>query len=514
MFSIVGSIPAILVRNHVYLLRDRWDDWGKFCTQFSVHAVDATGEIHSLGSVKIGEIGLKPRNASAPQEQGFRSPTLHEEFEKLDESHFSLGQGENYYETLNGLNDDFKFSILSGLRDCALDVSIFEKHAQDEVMTESLLRGVQERNVRNRYHRLALGNAALTKFEFKFDFPKSDNAESAPSLSFKVAPDTEPPTNVHVLIGRNGVGKTRCIQNLLRTVLNGKNPDSQWGELTRLGSNADEWSFAGVVSVSFSVFDDFDLPAVQDSGIRTAQIGLRYKAEIDGKESIQVKTPDMLAQDFVESLEQCRSGPRAKRWRQALATLEADPLFKESNASELIHLEESEWKAAATRLFRRLSSGHAIVLLTMTRLVELVDERTLVILDEPEGHLHPPLLSALVRAVADLLGKRNGVALVATHSPVVLQEVPQTCVWKLRRSGVVSRTERPTIETFGENVGILTNEVFGLEVTRSGFHELLVNAVRSNSTYEDVLEHFSNQLGSEARSIVRGLIAVRDTASN
>ena len=129
------------------------------------------------------------------------------------------------------------------------------------------------------------------------------------------------------------------------------------------------------------------------------------------------------------------------------------------------------------------------------------------ILDEPEGHLHPPLLAAFIRAIADLLGKRNGIALVATHSPVVLQEVPMSCVWKLRRSGVVSVAERPTLETFGENVGVLTGEVFGLEVTRSGFHRLLEMAVESEGSYEDVLDHFGDQLGSEARAITRGLIA-------
>jgi hypothetical protein len=36
----------------------------------------------------------------------------------------------------------------------------------------------------------------------------------------------------------------------------------------------------------------------------------------------------------------------------------------------------------------------------------------------------PPLLAAMMRALSDLLVDRNGVAVVATHSPVVLQEVP------------------------------------------------------------------------------------------
>jgi predicted ATP-dependent endonuclease of OLD family len=151
-------------------------------------------------------------------------------------------------------------------------------------------------------------------------------------------------------------------------------------------------------------------------------------------------------------------------------------------------------------------------LLTITRLVETVEERTLVLLDEPEEHLHPPLLSAFVRALSDLLFDRNGVAIVATHSPIVLQEVPKSCVWKLRRSGVEAIIERPEIETFGENVGVLTREVFGLEVTQSGFHKMIEDALGVQAEYERVLSRFDNQLGGEGRAIARALAASRNRA--
>jgi ABC-type multidrug transport system ATPase subunit len=147
----------------------------------------------------------------------------------------------------------------------------------------------------------------------------------------------------------------------------------------------------------------------------------------------------------------------------------------------------------------------------MTRLVEHVTERSLVIIDEPESHLHPPLLAAFIRALSDLLSDRNSLAVIATHSPVVLQEVPASCVWKLRRHGSQLVADRPTIETFGENVGVLTHEVFGLEVTDSGFHRDLKAAVRQGLSYEHVLGRFNGQLGGEAKAIVRSLIAVRDS---
>jgi predicted ATP-dependent endonuclease of OLD family len=154
------------------------------------------------------------------------------------------------------------------------------------------------------------------------------------------------------------------------------------------------------------------------------------------------------------------------------------------------------------------------VLLTITRLVESVEERSLVLLDEPEAHLHPPLLAAFIRALSDLLINRNGVAVIATHSPVVLQEVPQQCAWKLRRSGLTLVAERPEIETFGENVGVLTREVFGLEVTRSGFHKMIEDAIEAGADYADIQQRFGGQLGAEAQTIARALIAARSESDD
>ena len=169
---------------------------------------------------------------------------------------------------------------------------------------------------------------------------------------------------------------------------------------------------------------------------------------------------------------------------------------------------------SASRLFRNLSSGDKIVLLTITKLVESVEERTLVLMDEPEAHLHPPLLAALIRAVSNLLINRNGVAIVATHSPVVLQEVPRNCVWKLRRHGGGAIIERPEIETFAENVGRLTHEVFGLEVTRSGFYKMIAEAIGARDDFEDVIRKFDGEVGLEGRALISVRIAERDAADS
>jgi hypothetical protein len=91
--------------------------------------------------------------------------------------------------------------------------------------------------------------------------------------------------------------------------------------------------------------------------------------------------------------------------------------------------------------------------------------------------------------------------------------VPKSCVWKLFRSRTEGRSDRPELETFGENVGVLTREIFGLEVSKSGFHDVLSLAVGEGKSFEEIREEYGNQLGFEAQAIVRALISSRDLQS-
>jgi predicted ATP-dependent endonuclease of OLD family len=149
------------------------------------------------------------------------------------------------------------------------------------------------------------------------------------------------------------------------------------------------------------------------------------------------------------------------------------------------------------------------VLLTITRLVQLVSEKSLVLFDEPEAHLHPPLLSSFIRTLSTLMTEQNGIAIIATHSPVVLQEIPKSCTWVLRRSGSLAKAKRPSCETFGENVGTLTHEVFGLEAMKSGFYSLITDLVAKGNSRSLILSMLDDQLGSDARAVLATLLATK-----
>jgi hypothetical protein len=214
-------------------------------------------------------------------------------------------------------------------------------------------------------------------------------------LSFEVNPESSPPTNVHVLIGRNGVGKTRCLSGMIGAILEQDAPDGNTPGAFRQESAKDTASVANLISVSFSAFDAADaLPknTVGRNRVLYSYVGLKHQppnTAQSGDITEETQSPVVnlpkdtaaLATEFANSMMKCQEGLRKDRWKRALGTLETDPLFKEAEVASLAATDlEGDWRARAIKRFELLSSGHAIVLLTITRLVELVEERSLVLI--------------------------------------------------------------------------------------------------------------------------------------
>lgn len=513
-----------------------WPD-DDYLTLYRLWFADGRGALDELGRVKIGYADLVRDDR----------PLQKEEFQQLTGLDrrlywFSVGQDATYYENLARLGTRTRREILKALCDIALSSDVFDQAVFWDVTQTSLLRSVEPQSVEGQFRRIARGGTRLTAYHFDYVAPAGTAAQER-RLSFSVTPHSRPPTNVHVLIGRNGVGKTTLLANIGKAVVN---PDADAGEVGELvWSGGGSGSFTNVVSVTFSAFD----PAQEDSGAQAdgeddelrqmkgwdgakdvpgeqtppadpvepsvsfTYVGLA-KVDVFGRPTRERKSYDDLSKEFSKSVQEVTAAGRVGRWRAALEVLGSDPHFYESPVHAFARYLESretflvEDDREAREIFSGLSSGHAIVLLTITRLVETVAEESLVLLDEPEAHLHPPLLASFVRALSDLLTERNGVALIGTHSPVVLQEVPRRCVWKVSRWDR-HPPQRPALETYGENVGVLTHEIFGLEVRQSGFHAELAKAVDELGSYDQVLDRFGGQLGGEAKGLVRVLLAYR-----
>ncbi|TKF41856.1 AAA family ATPase [Vibrio lentus] len=503
--------------NTAFLTIDRWNDYS-FVTMFYLTVYDEKGTEHDIGNVKIAFKGQTTEIST--------HTTLGKQFFLLGDQYFSLGSDVDYYKNLNQLSSELKEAILEGLEDIVYKPEIIKVIEDEDVLNTSLFRGITLSDVHGQFSRVLAGLAALSDFDFNF---VRNNLEGYCDLKipFKVKVGSIPSTNIHAFIGRNGCGKTTILNGMINAIANPNDESCYFTEENSFfESRIPSGYFRSLISVSFSAFDPFTPPQEQTDpakGTRYFYIGLKNRDNND-----QLNSLEDLRKDFVSALIGClRNEDKKTIWLEAINRLSSDRNFENMGLSILnTRYQNLKQSSPSTQVdsdqfktmfyndihnyLRRMSSGHAIVLFTITRLVDTVGEKSLVLLDEPEGHLHPPLLSAFLRTLSDLLYIKNGVAIIATHSPVVLQEVPKSCVWKVIRSREVINTERPEIETFGENLGVLTREVFALEVNNSGYHSLLTKSVDSGKSYEDILAKYKGQIGLEGRTVLKAMVLNRD----
>jgi predicted ATPase len=523
-FQVFQRTEALPVggKSSAYLRTDSWNDFS-FQTLFQLHCFDEEGRLHELGDVKIGFRG-----------QTISTPTytqLSRSFTSLGGDFFSLGQGVEFYKKLSALSGSIRAALVDGLQDIVAHPEIINTFKDEHSLSTSLLRGVTLATVKGQYRRVLAGKSELTNFNFGFSRPETEEI-GAIELGFKVVAESTPSTNIHAIIGRNGVGKTTLLNGMIDAITLPASPSAFFAKSRFSVAPITTEYFSSLVSVSFSAFDPFNPPHDQPDPTRGTcyfYVGLK-----DANDPHRLRSLGELQADCASSLISCFSrDDRKTQWESVIRELGSDENFASMRLERLhkiymdllpsaelaeVQTDSEEFRELYLDKCRpfldRMSSGHAVVFFIMTRLVSLVEEKTLVLLDEPESHLHPPLLAAFIRALTDLLHDRNGIAIVATHSPVVLQEVPKSCVWKVYRTGKSVDAERPRIETFGENVGTLTSDVFRLEVSRSGFHKLLAESVAHGMTYDQIIQGYDGQLGLEGRAILRLLISTAEGAKS
>ncbi len=483
--------------NVLYLMRDNWNDYS-YKTLF-----EAYYQGKFVGGVKIAFCGMTKSTPTIDR--------IPHEFESLSQGFYSLWPTVKACQEAYEVQEATGCNIFESLNDIAYDLDLFDRVKGEDACATSLMREATETAVRGQLHRVTIGKAALTRYNFSFTLGP-DGRGGQEQIGFDVVPEQLPPSNVHVLIGRNGVGKTHLLKDLALcacgrgTVAFGRRLDFAGNDESR----SEDWGsaeFANVIVVSFSPFDSYRDVArmVEPAGNAQNCIGASAPCRFVGLGSGDLETS--IKDAFDQGSKGCCAGhARFERWIGALETLRSDPMFDDTLANAWPSRKEySEFRETLEGLFDGLSSGHKAVLSIITGCVAMLEERSLLLLDEPENHLHPPLLAAFVRSLSELLVDRNSVAIVATHSPVVLQEVPASCVWMLDRSGDAWFSRRPRCETFGTNFETLTTQVFGVEVEKSGYHKMLRDAVLESDSYEEAKGRFTSGLGGEAASILRTL---------
>jgi hypothetical protein len=146
-----------------------------------------------------------------------------------------------------------------------------------------------------------------------------------------------------------------------------------------------------------------------------------------------------------------------------------------------------------------LSSGQKIFFNFAVRFVGVIDKGTLVLIDEPETHLHPNLVCDFMTLLYEVLGPTYSAALIATHSAYVVREVPTHCVHVFSHAEDSNRVEigHVRLRTLGASIDTLSQAVFG-DATVKKFHEKLAKEIsKTEQSVEEVLLKYEAVLSPE-----------------
>jgi len=521
------------------LQQDHWNDFS-FQTLYHLY-YNAPLE----GAVLIGGVKVLRRGQTEEDNILLQMP-----FDRLDDAFCSVGTSLDYYQRLNSLPADDRKLIVGALRDVSVNITLRETFSSEPGWHKSLFRGHSDwRSFVDDARALYFNNfSALVDVQEAFSFQPGPDAPEV-ELNFsadhdllvgiahrRIGPSRKQvllPQRIIVLVGRNGSGKSTLLSRIAHVAFAAPEQRATPG-VRRLGHFTPAGiGFMRIITVSYSAFDSFAIPGDREDtltqaardiekgegrfvfcGLRDVAAEARHDIEKakdskpqmsdhmlrieDRRTSTRLKSIDQLADEFVQLIDRIKQSNKQDLFQAALEPLLQDPSFAGPGRVDLT--EELAEDARST--FLDWSTGHKIALHVVASLVAHAVPRSLVLFDEPEMHLHPPLAAALMHSVRLILEETNAVCIVATHSPVILQETMGQHVRLVRRIGEDLEVSRPKMETFGENIGILTYDTFGLTASRSDFHMTLNLLADGLGSVKDIDRIFSPGLSSQARAYV------------
>ena len=320
------------------------------------------------------------------------------------------------------------------------------------------------------------------------------------ALNFKKNRKSKLPMNVYAVVGGNGSGKSYKINQIISEHMAGDKKFSQIlhfslspfdniindgirKEINDKGKDSDGEIFyekVGFVSVKYppilEVLKKAEALALTDVKKYLDQKSSKYlvadntlkegfEGEISIKESFSYYIQNLLI-DLIASED------KLKMWGDCLNFFTFESWVDDIiNAFQDRNISKNDIEKIDT-----LSSGQATILLYITKLVSSINQGSLVIFDEPETFMHPPMVKAFIRAVSEIVNNNKAFCLIATHSPVIIQEIPHCNVYRLDPNHELKNTN---YKTYGQNLDTLYNNIYGLALQQTGYNSFF-NDLRDN----------------------------------
>ena len=293
------------------------------------------------------------------------------------------------------------YEVLRYLRDVAVDVNIREKFENLDAYKVSLLRDYSSEKTLKEARLILEERVLRDAFSFDYRFTMPYNQQIKAQWHIDIDYNPKPFKRIFGLIGENGVGKTSMLRRFTKDFMAKENKGFHTKPL-----------FNSLTVIGSVVSDKY----------------LAFQ-------------PNNVVPYIYYHLDQNQENVQTEPYSEKRYILNEDILKS---------------------FLELLSSGQLHIFTMATFLIADMHLSSLVIIDEPEVHLHPSSIIEFMYFLYTLLQIFDSYAIIATHSPLIIREMLNTNVYKIIRTKEdIPMVSRIDFDTFGEDIAVLYNKIFG-----------------------------------------------------
>lgn len=438
-----------------------WDDYGHK-TSFQLYYINQDGNKSNVGKVKICKKNENKTLGVIPKS-----------FTSLDLNYCSLGQDTSYYSNIKKVLGDDAKAFLYAMRDAAVFSRISDDFINDSGFRHSLLRDNSADTALN------IGRYVLAGFDpdDRVNFTYKTQLAYAPNFDFNIKFDfgkinqEDNFNRVIAIIGENGVGKTSLLSNLAKSIA--KQQKDCFLPHYPL--------FTKVVAASYSMFDRFyDIDArafnFEYCGMHNNEGGLMNQEQLKARHIRNAETINTL-----------NRGLNLKYFLgNILPDNMLDGLFEEGIETKFKYDVYEDY-------YGKMSSGQTMLTNLIIDITANVRSNCLIMIDEPEVHLHPNAITQIINVVNLVCERFSSCCIMATHSPLVIQSLLSRNVLIMERDiDGMPIVRQMRIESLGENLTTINEEIFSNGQREKYYRRLIEKAVEGKRNMDQVLQELQN----------------------
>lgn len=414
---------------------------------------------------------------------------LDKEFDgALSDDFCSLGLNPSYYSEIYDLfkDDPLIFDeLLDSLRDCAYNLNIYEEFKEDDGFKKSLLREDSSSQAYVDAPYLLRGKD-VEAFAIDLHFaPKYLNGAYT-EWRIELLYDAPPFMRAVGLIGDNGVGKTQMIKHLIELLISPKCPFRPLP------------LFRSCLAISSTPLDNYGSIKKDPARIPFHYFYVEQNLKNTEEEIVRCideiyRRPLIYEQHMIDLYKTALDNILGKTIGNILVFNKKGNTYKLNKNA--LHDQINIMSSGQLHIFELLTFIHAHIKLS-----------SLLIIDEPEVHMHPQFIVLFMAMLGHVLHQFRSYVVVATHSPLVVREMVGQNVYLMKIvEGNIPNVGKVGFETFGADASELYMNIFNYDECISSFY-YHIKKLGKQMSYDEAIEYimqFAPKLSLNARLSIR-----------